>query len=193
MSVKLMRRELTYPTSTRLIEVAKWVRPRDNQRYWHIPRDGELSELGSVLVSLWCGPHRFITMDDLTDGAPPSMQCGTCVGRYEGWKNEQQLVFKPRSAFDIPTRCPGSCGDGPHCDLCGARVRGSYSYGGWRESSHRPGLLIATRTPCPLHGWKWFRPTRAKEADGTGVICDRSLVGFGWGMCGFHISTKEDR
>ncbi len=180
MSIQLLRGEVPSYRHTRLLKVPKWVVPSGAQLYWHIPREAYKKPSGLIVVSLWCGPSRFLeSMDQMTNREPHELRCATCVGRYDGWQDGQSLVFRPRSAFDLPTYCPAATDGDFFCKLCGGKARGRNTYGGWTELRHTPGPLLAQVKPCPSHGWKRLRPTHNAEH---GARCE----------CGYVVRSKAN-
>lgn len=138
---------------------------------WHrvrsvvaVERDGDRYES----VSAWCGtsiPRNAVRWDAIEDDP----RCGTCEGRWEGWRRERRLVFDPT----VPTRpkwCPGSralsyektvtwvTGSGGLCRVCGAPVSlRSWGYDESRVVTHAPGPKLPD--PCLLHGYLALRVT----------------------------------
>lgn len=148
-------------SSEPLLFLPGWVPPvTDMQRYWHQPRSAEARPDGLVYVRLWCGQARVLPRAVLTDEAPESMRCGSCVGRWLGWLGAAGLTFTPRDHFAPPPWCPGGDDGTGHCIACGRKLRHriSWASGSGGECQHRPDPAIVDTPCCPIHGWKYMRP-----------------------------------
>lgn len=144
-----------------VLELQAWVAGASAERYWHQPRSAyRRFKDGELVVTFWCGPfRRDVQEHDLSDEAPDeALRCGTCFGRREGFEHSGGLIFRPRDAWAIPSKCPGGDDGTGHCIGCGRRLRYYGTYYS-RESDHAPEPELTKRwEPCPWHGWQHVRP-----------------------------------
>lgn len=175
MSDTLHRGDRGIPGAMRVTRLPTFVAPSNQGLYWHRPRSAQVYD-GRLCVTLWCGQTRpRVEAHHLTDKAPDDLLCGTCEGRWLGWKAvRDDLVFRPRSVFDLPSYCPTLvASDARTCWLCGNKPsyrRGSCYYD---EVRHRLGDGSRMPTPCNAHGWQQIGQERDKP---------RALVCRGWGV-----------
>lgn len=147
-----------------LYALPAWVRPSAYGIYWHIPRSATRWEptrrfpAGRIAVDTWCGQLRHVDRTMLTQRAPADLSCGTCVGRYAGYRREGGTIFSPHDHWKMPKKCPGTDDGNGWCFACGERVRYRCSAGGVNESRHVPLPALTERwEPCPRHGWRNVR------------------------------------
>lgn len=139
---------------------------------WHRVRSGyhaldEWRDEIRTVWHLWCGPacgtgftNPPILTDDPDERDPI---CGTCQGRWEGWRNDRNLIFQPR-LLTPPKDCPGSrdiaADDMGRCGLCwhcGQVI--PWRVYGWtgRPLLQRHDAGDTLIEPCLMHGWRQMR------------------------------------
>lgn len=134
-------------------------RPQGRATYWHQPRSAYLKSDGIMVVSLWCGPSRFVDPALLVAVEPDcEFKCGTCVGRRLGYERAHGLIFQPVDHWALPKRCPSTSPDPDDwrlCLACGRKTNAARAPFGWGLAQHRPDPDLAVRfQPCYLHGWE---------------------------------------
>lgn len=156
-----------------------WVRSPAGT-YWHIPRTATVRADGAVCAHMWCGQMQFNVTPRLEPPEDPT-RCGTCVGRYLGWRAEHGLTFDPHNPWDLPKRCPFTAvPDRQPCPYCGNKAKWSYRYYYATQVEHRPGPTLVEWVPCHAHGWSdmgtdWNGRVRCRSRLGPTRECGNPL------------------